>query len=167
MNFQPARKSIVPALRRTETLGPLRRKETSRPPRSGTRARVRSGQIEGLIIGNSKAVRETLRKRRTEKLVDRVVKEPAIIKLFTEYLRDENVLVKQATADFFIDIAKAGGDISEAVPELTAALSDCSVKRKAATALVIHYIANGHIREAYSLIKSSDELVMAGALSAI
>ncbi|MBU0527388.1 MAG: hypothetical protein ABH983_04300 [Candidatus Micrarchaeota archaeon] len=167
MNYQLARKSIAPALRRSGTLGPLRRTETSRPPRSGTRPRSRPGQIEGLIIGNSEAVREALRKRRTEKLVERVIKEPVIIKLFAEYLGDENILVKQATADFFIDIAKAGGDISGAVPELTAALSDCSVKRKAATALVIHYIANGYIREAYSLIRSSDELVMAGALSAI
>jgi len=158
MNSQAARKTNVSALRRVPT---------TRPPRSGRRPRTRPGQIESLIVGDTMSVRETLRKRKTEKLVDRIIKEPGMSKFFAKYLSDENILVKQATADFFIDIAKAGGDISDVVPELTKALSDCTVKRKAATALVIHYIANGHVREAYSLIRNSDELVMAGALSAI
>ncbi len=162
MNYQAARKNNASALRR-----PALRRITTKPPRSGTRPRTRPGQIESIIVRDMKSVKEALQKRRTEKLVERVMKEPGLLKIFGGCLSDENILVKQATADFFIDVAKAGGDISDVVPELTAALLDCTVKRKAATALVLHYIANGKIREAYTLIRSSDGLVMAGALSAI
>ncbi len=103
----------------------------------------------------------------TDDIVATLIHSRTTLHYVARLLSDDSVGVPPTAADILREAISGGTDITPAVPELRAALSNRYAKANAAAALAVHYHSKGELGKLEEFLSSSDSDIQRAAVDAV